>query len=84
MRPILGLLNISLTFGGVAALREVDLEVAQGEILAMIGPSGAGPSSAPSATRAAIAMGASNVIARDWIGRALAGLPLELFYEGGE
>ena len=34
--------------------------------------------------RAAIAMGPSNVIARDWIGKALVGLPLELFYEGGE
>ncbi|WP_442869523.1 ABC transporter ATP-binding protein [Bradyrhizobium sp. CCBAU 11386] len=43
--PALGLANISLTFGGVAALREVDLEVAQGEILAVIGPNGAGKSS---------------------------------------
>jgi acyl-CoA dehydrogenase len=34
--------------------------------------------------RAAIAMGPSNVIARDWIGKAQVGLPLELFYEGGE
>ncbi|MDA9399214.1 ABC transporter ATP-binding protein [Bradyrhizobium sp. CCBAU 25338] len=45
VRPALGLSNISLTFGGVAALREVDLEVAQGEILAVIGPNGAGKSS---------------------------------------
>lgn len=34
--------------------------------------------------RAAVAMGPSNVIARDWIGKAVVGLPLELFYEGGE
>jgi alkylation response protein AidB-like acyl-CoA dehydrogenase len=34
--------------------------------------------------RAAIAMGPSNVIARDWIGKTLVGLPLELFHEGGE
>lgn len=34
--------------------------------------------------RAAIAMGPSNLIARDWIGKSLVGLPLELFYEGGE
>ncbi|MGY8635648.1 acyl-CoA dehydrogenase family protein [Bradyrhizobium sp. 14AA] len=34
--------------------------------------------------RAAIAMGPSNIIARDWIGKSLVGLPLELFYEGGE
>ncbi|WP_404558851.1 ABC transporter ATP-binding protein [Bradyrhizobium niftali] len=44
-RPVLGLANISLTFGGVAALRDVDLEVAQGEIRAIIGPNGAGKSS---------------------------------------
>lgn len=34
--------------------------------------------------RAAIAMGPSNIIARDWVGKAVVGLPLELFYEGGE
>jgi acyl-CoA dehydrogenase len=34
--------------------------------------------------RAAIAMGPSNIIARDWIGKSLVGLPRELFYEGGE
>jgi alkylation response protein AidB-like acyl-CoA dehydrogenase len=34
--------------------------------------------------RAAIAMGPSNTIARDWIGKTLVGQPLELFYEGGE
>ncbi|WP_183245464.1 ABC transporter ATP-binding protein [Bradyrhizobium sp. cir1] len=44
-RPVLGLANISLTFGGVAALRDVDLDVAQGEIRAVIGPNGAGKSS---------------------------------------
>ncbi|WP_258767051.1 acyl-CoA dehydrogenase family protein [Bradyrhizobium arachidis] len=32
--------------------------------------------------RAAIASGLSNIIARDWIGKSLVGLPLELFYEG--
>lgn len=32
--------------------------------------------------RAAIAMGPSNIIARDWIGKSLVGIPLELFYEG--
>ncbi|HMJ52066.1 MAG TPA: acyl-CoA dehydrogenase family protein [Polyangiaceae bacterium] len=34
--------------------------------------------------RAAIAMGPSNNIAREWIGKTLVGLPLELFEEGGE
>ncbi|UVO40610.1 ABC transporter ATP-binding protein [Bradyrhizobium arachidis] len=44
-RPALGLANISLAFGGVAALREINLEVEPGEILAVIGPNGAGKSS---------------------------------------
>jgi alkylation response protein AidB-like acyl-CoA dehydrogenase len=34
--------------------------------------------------RAGIAMGPSNNIAREWIGKALVGLPLELWYEGGD
>nr|WP_245473891.1 ABC transporter ATP-binding protein [Bradyrhizobium zhanjiangense] len=45
VRLALGLANISLAFGGVAALREIDLKVASGEILAVIGPNGAGKSS---------------------------------------
>ncbi|WP_084801540.1 ABC transporter ATP-binding protein [Bradyrhizobium sp. Ec3.3] len=43
--PVLGLSNISLGFGGVAALRDVDLQVAGAEIRAVIGPNGAGKSS---------------------------------------
>ncbi|WP_354062036.1 MULTISPECIES: ABC transporter ATP-binding protein [unclassified Bradyrhizobium] len=44
-RPVLALADISLSFGGVAALRDIELEVAQGEIRAVIGPNGAGKSS---------------------------------------
>jgi branched-chain amino acid transport system ATP-binding protein len=44
-RPVLALAGISLGFGGVAALRDVDLDVAPGEIRAVIGPNGAGKSS---------------------------------------
>jgi hypothetical protein len=29
-------------------------------------------------------MGPSNIIAREWIGKSLVGLPLEFFNEGGE
>jgi branched-chain amino acid transport system ATP-binding protein len=44
-RPVLRLAKISLSFGGLAALRDVDLDVAEGEIRAVIGPNGAGKSS---------------------------------------
>jgi branched-chain amino acid transport system ATP-binding protein len=37
--------EVSLSFGGVAALSEVSLEVRRGEICAIIGPNGAGKSS---------------------------------------
>ena len=42
---ILALSGIGISFGGVTALRDVDLEVRSGEIRAVIGPNGAGKSS---------------------------------------
>ena len=43
--PVLVVEGVSLSFGGVAALTSVSLEVRQGEICAIIGPNGAGKSS---------------------------------------
>jgi branched-chain amino acid transport system ATP-binding protein len=43
--PVLALEDISVAFGGVVALSDVSLRVAQGEIRAVIGPNGAGKSS---------------------------------------
>jgi ABC-type branched-subunit amino acid transport system ATPase component len=40
--PVLGLEQLSLHFGGLAALSGVDLQVGDGEIVSLIGPNGAG------------------------------------------
>jgi branched-chain amino acid transport system ATP-binding protein len=42
--PVLGLHDISLSFGGLQALAKLDLEVGETEIVSLIGPNGAGKS----------------------------------------
>ena len=41
-KTLLKLENLTMKFGGVTALSNVNLEVKEGEILALIGPNGAG------------------------------------------
>jgi branched-chain amino acid transport system ATP-binding protein len=41
-RPLLSLQSLTMRFGGVVALNEVDLDIHEGEIFALIGPNGAG------------------------------------------
>lgn len=40
--PVLGVKGVSVTFGGIAALRGVTIDVRPGEITGLIGPNGAG------------------------------------------
>ncbi len=42
MEPILDVKQLTMKFGGLRALDKVDLDVRQGEIVALIGPNGAG------------------------------------------
>jgi len=42
--PALQVLNLSMHFGGIQAIREVSFQVGQGELFAVIGPNGAGKS----------------------------------------
>jgi thiamine transport system ATP-binding protein len=44
MTPRLAVRGVTVRFGSEAALRDVDLEVAAGEVLAVLGPSGSGKS----------------------------------------
>lgn len=41
-KVVIGIEDLSLKFGGLHALDTVNLEVREGEILAIIGPNGAG------------------------------------------
>jgi len=42
MKPILEVKNLSKFFGGLKALDRLDIDIREGEIVALIGPNGAG------------------------------------------
>ena len=42
MEPILDVKKLTMDFGGLRALDKVDIDIGQGEIVALIGPNGAG------------------------------------------
>ena len=78
--PILEIDGLGVRFGGVAAVRDLDLEVADGEIVGLIGPNGAGKST----TLHAI-MGAAPVHAGDirLAGRSIRGRAPEAIARSG-
>jgi branched-chain amino acid transport system ATP-binding protein len=42
MQPILGVKQLTMDFGGLRALDHLDIDIHEGEIVALIGPNGAG------------------------------------------
>ena len=78
--PVLEIDGLGVRYGGVAAVRDLDLEVAEGEIVGLIGPNGAGKST----TLHAI-MGAAPVHAGDirLAGRSIRGRAPEAIARSG-
>ena len=49
-QKVLDITSLTMSFGGLRAVDNVDLDVKEGEIVALIGPNGAGKNLAPSAS----------------------------------
>ena len=64
--------GLSVRYGGISALQEVDLEVAQGEIVCLIGANGAGKSTLLAAVSGLLRPWAGAI---EFQGRAIAGQP---------
>ncbi len=79
-QPLLKLEGVSLSFGGLQALCEVDLEVMPGEIAALIGPNGAGKTTVLNVI-SGLAGARSREISLD--GEDIAGLPPHRIAERG-
>jgi branched-chain amino acid transport system ATP-binding protein len=78
--PVLSVQNLSKSFGGVHALREVTFAVAPGEFLALIGPNGAGKSTCFNVINGQLAPDGGDVVLA---GRSIAGLlPREIWRLG--
>jgi branched-chain amino acid transport system ATP-binding protein len=72
--PLLSVQGLVVRYGAVTAVRGVDLEVRDGEILAIVGPNGAGKTSLLSAIAGIVTPAAGSIAA---VGEPLARLPLE-------
>jgi branched-chain amino acid transport system ATP-binding protein len=74
MTPLLRVSGLVVRYGAIAAVRGVDLDVADGEIVAIVGPNGAGKTSLLSAIAGIVKPAAGAV---SFAGNALGGLVLE-------
>jgi branched-chain amino acid transport system ATP-binding protein len=70
--PVLGLHDLSLSFGGLQALANLDLQVGDGEIVSVIGPNGAGKSTVFNVITGIYSPGAGDV---RFMGESIAGMP---------
>jgi ABC-type branched-subunit amino acid transport system ATPase component len=69
--PVLQLQNLSLSFGGLRALSELDLQVRDGEIVSLIGPNGAGKTTVFNVITGVYEPSAGDVL---FAGKSIAGL----------
>jgi branched-chain amino acid transport system ATP-binding protein len=72
--PLLAVSGLVVRYGAVTAVREVDLQVDEGEIASIVGPNGAGKTSLILTVAGIIAPAAGTVI---FAGRTLGGIALE-------
>jgi branched-chain amino acid transport system ATP-binding protein len=71
MTPVLQVRNLSVRFGGLKAIEDMNFEVREGEVLSLIGPNGAGKTTAFNAITGYLAPASGEIAFR---GRSLRGL----------
>ncbi len=77
---LLELAGLEVRYGGVAAVRDVSLQIAQGELVGLIGPNGAGKSTTLHAIMGVLPASSGDVLLR---GRSLRGLKPETISRAG-
>ena len=78
--PMLEIRGLELRYGGVPAVRGLDLRVECGEVVGLVGPNGAGKSSTLLAIMGVVAPYAGEIL---HAGRPLAGLPTDAIVRSG-
>ncbi len=78
--PLLGVSAVSVRYGGIEALRQVDLEVYDGEIVSLIGANGAGKSTLLKAISGSVPVSGGKI---EFKGRGLNSVPAHLVVRRG-